>query len=168
MICTSHLWGSFWKPPRGSNKCQDECQFLETPSNFIKIKLYSNHCFDNLMKPPQALHNYHLFKPALRQFDVLFLNRGIKFYDNQLTIHAPPTNQNMVHRLLRKDPKLSANLLTDQNCVDSPSVLSWSIHDPCIQLKNTLKFKETIIKKNIKPSYLLLGYRSWRNTRWSF
>jgi hypothetical protein len=39
--------------------------FRKSPSNFIKIKLYSNHCSDNLMKPPQALHNNHLFKPPL-------------------------------------------------------------------------------------------------------
>jgi hypothetical protein len=45
------------------------------------------------MKPPQTLNNYHLFKPPLEQFDVNSLDRGTKFYDNQLTIHASPTNQ---------------------------------------------------------------------------
>jgi hypothetical protein len=67
--------------------------FEKSPSNFIKIKLYSNHCSDNLMKPPQTLNIYHLFKPPLGQFDVISLDRGTKFYDNQLTIHASPTNQ---------------------------------------------------------------------------
>jgi hypothetical protein len=38
--------------------------FRKSLSNFIKIKLYSNRCY-NLMKPPQTLHNYHLFKPPL-------------------------------------------------------------------------------------------------------
>jgi hypothetical protein len=66
--------------------------FRKSLSNFIKIKSYSNHCSDNLMKPPQALRNYHLFKPPLGQFDVISLNRGTKFYDYQLTIHASPTN----------------------------------------------------------------------------
>jgi cytochrome c1 len=45
------------------------------------------------MKPPQALHNYHLFKPPLGQFDVISLDRGTKFYDNQLAIHASHTKQ---------------------------------------------------------------------------
>jgi hypothetical protein len=53
--------------------------FRKSPSNFVKIKLYSNHCSDNLMKPPQDLYNYHLFKSPLGQFDVISLDRGIKF-----------------------------------------------------------------------------------------
>jgi hypothetical protein len=45
------------------------------------------------MKPSQTLHNYHYFKPPLGQFDVISLDRGTKFYDNQLTIHASPTTR---------------------------------------------------------------------------
>jgi hypothetical protein len=45
------------------------------------------------MKPPQNLRNYHLFKPHLKQFDVISLYRGTEFYDSQLTIHASPRNQ---------------------------------------------------------------------------
>jgi hypothetical protein len=88
---TSHEF--FGNPLELRRNAKMTVNFRKSPSNFIKIKLYSIYCSDNLMKPPQALHNYHLFKPPLGQFNVISLDRVTKFYNNQLTIHPLPTNQ---------------------------------------------------------------------------
>jgi hypothetical protein len=44
------------------------------PQTFIKIKLYLNHGSDNLMKPPQTLHNCY-YLSHLSQFDDIFVDR---------------------------------------------------------------------------------------------
>jgi hypothetical protein len=69
---------SFYENPLELWRNDRRVPILQHP-DFIKNKLLPNHWPDNLMKPHQTLHNYHLyhlFKPPLKQFDDISLDRA--------------------------------------------------------------------------------------------
>jgi hypothetical protein len=63
------------KTPSSFEEMLGGCQYYNT-LNFIKNKLSRNHCSDNLVNPPQTLHNYHLFKLPVKHFDNISLDRA--------------------------------------------------------------------------------------------